>query len=176
MTPRVLSLGCGRAKPRGAIGVDLNPLSAADLRADLGRFPYPFRAEAFDRIELEHVIEHLADFFGVMKEIRALLRPGGTVRIVTPHASDASSFQDPTHVHHLTSRSFDYFWDERLSYFAGGRPLFRPVRRRVVLRSLWRWLGLEALVNRSEAFRHVWEEYLCYVVRGKELEFVLERL
>lgn len=173
---KVLSLGCGRAKPAGAIGVDINPLADADVVADLARPAYPFRSGAVDEVEMTHVIEHLPDLFGVMREIHRILRPGGVARIVTPHVSDASSFQDPTHIHHLTTRSFDYFWDAGLAYFVGGRPLFRPRRIRVETRSLWRYVGLEALVNRSSWARHVWEEYLCYVVRGKTIEFVIEKV
>jgi hypothetical protein len=46
----------------------------------------------------------------------------------------------------------------------------------VKLLSLWRLLGFEFLVNASRRFRKIWEHYLCYVVRGKVIEFELEVL
>ncbi|HXF69539.1 MAG TPA: class I SAM-dependent methyltransferase [Thermoflexus sp.] len=47
---RVLDVGCGRAKRPGAIGLDINPLSDADVTADLDRRPWPFASNSFDRI------------------------------------------------------------------------------------------------------------------------------
>jgi hypothetical protein len=41
---------------------------------------------------------------------------------------------------------------------------------------LWRYLGFEFLVNHSRWFRRQWEFYLCYVVRGKVIEWQLEAL
>ena len=45
---------------------------------------------------------------------------------------------------------------------------------RVKLLRLWRWLGFEFLVNRFPRFRKFWEFYLCYIVRGKAMEFEFE--
>jgi len=41
---------------------------------------------------------------------------------------------------------------------------------------LWRWLGFEFAVNHSKRFRRFWEYYLCYVVRGKVIEWRLEAI
>ena len=45
---------------------------------------------------------------------------------------------------------------------------------RVKLLRLWKWLGFEFLVNRFLWYRKFWEYYLCYVVRGKVMEFEFE--
>jgi hypothetical protein len=34
-------------------------------------------------------------------------------------------------------------------------------------------MGLEFLVNRFERFRRFWEHYLCFLVRGKVMEWEL---
>ena len=47
---------------------------------------------------------------------------------------------------------------------------------RVRLLTVWRWLGFEFLVNHFPRYRRVLEYYLCYVVRGKVMEFELEAL
>jgi SAM-dependent methyltransferase len=106
---RVLHLGCGSKKHPGAIGVDKYPGSAADVLADLDRVPYPFRDNVFDEIIAEHVLEHLDDLVRVMEEIHRVTRPGGLVHVEVPHFSSVFFFQDPTHRHAFTSRTFDYF-------------------------------------------------------------------
>jgi 2-polyprenyl-3-methyl-5-hydroxy-6-metoxy-1,4-benzoquinol methylase len=122
-----------------------------------------------------HVIEHVADVIGTMEEFWRLLRPGGRLLVVTPHYTDFSSFCDPTHRRHLTSFSFRYFGEDHggFGYYSAVR--FREISVRVRLLALWRWLGLEWLVNASRRFRRFWEHYLCFIVRGKVIEFRLEK-
>ena len=142
---RLLDVGCGIHKQPGAIGIDRNPASHADV----------IRA---------------------MEEFHRLVRPGGRVRIVTPHYTDFSSFCDPTHKSHLNSFSFRYFGENHggFGYYSPVR--FREISVRVKLLALWRWLGFEFLVNRFPRFRRFWEYYLCYVVRGKVMEFEFETI
>src|SRR5260370_463809 len=83
----VLDVGCGIRKQPGAIGIDRNPASHPDVLVDLEQFPYPFADNSFDRITAIHVIEHLGDVIRAMEEFHRLLRPGGTLRIETPHYS-----------------------------------------------------------------------------------------
>ena len=47
---------------------------------------------------------------------------------------------------------------------------------RVKLLAFWRWLGFQFLVNQFPRYRRFWEHYLCYVVRGKVMEFEFEVL
>jgi SAM-dependent methyltransferase len=171
--PRVLDVGCGRNKIPGAIGIDLIPGTAADVRCDINRIPYPFRDRSFDGLHAVHVIEHVADVLRTIEEFHRLVRPGGRIRIVTPHHTDFSSFCDPTHRWHLTSFSLRTFTEPAtFDYYSPVR--LREISIRVRLLSLWRWLGWEWLVNRSRRMRRFWEQYLCYVVRGKVIEWELE--
>jgi hypothetical protein len=41
---------------------------------------------------------------------------------------------------------------------------------------LWRYLGFELLVNHLPRFRKFWEHYLCFVIRGKVMEFTFEAI
>lgn len=173
---RVLDVGCGIRKHPGAIGIDRNPAARADVLCDLDRTPYPFRDGAFDRILAIHVVEHVADVMAAMREFHRLLRPGGRVRIETPHYTDFSSFCDPTHRWHLNSFSFRYFGPDHGGFGYYSPVKFREVSVRVRLLALWRWLGFEALVNASTRFRRFWEYYLCFAVRGKVIEFELEAM
>ena len=173
---RILDVGCGINKTPGAIGIDRNLASRADVICDLDRFPYPFADSSFDAVQAIHVIEHVADVMRTMEEFHRLLRPNGRIRIETPHYTDFSSFCDPTHRSHLNSFSFRYFGEDHggFGYYTQAR--LREVKVRVKLLRFWKWLGFEFLVNRFVWYRKFWEYYLCYIVRGKVMEFEFEVL
>jgi SAM-dependent methyltransferase len=172
--PRILDVGCGINKRPGAIGVDRNPRSRADVLADLNHFPYPFADDSFDRLHAIHVIEHVEDVLATMEEFHRLVRPGGVIFLATPHYTDFSSFCDPTHRWHLNSFSFRYFGEDNAGYGYYSAVRLREKKVRVRLLALWRYLGFELLVNAWPRFRRFWEHYLCYVVRGKVMEFEFE--
>lgn len=171
---RVLDVGCGIKKYPGAVGIDRNPGSDADVICDLDRFPYPFADNSFEQIRAVHVIEHVADVMRTMEEFHRLLRAGGLLYIATPHYTDFSSFCDPTHRWHLNSYSFRYFGENHGGFGYYSRARFREKSIRVRLLALWRWTGFEFLVRHVPRFRRFWEHYLCFVVRGKAIEFELE--
>jgi SAM-dependent methyltransferase len=171
---KILDVGCGIAKYPGATGIDRNPASRADVLCDLDHFPYPFADNSFDRLRAIHVIEHLRDVIRAMEEFHRLVRPGGRILIETPHYTDFSSFCDPTHLHHLNSFSFRYFGPDHGGFGYYTRVKLKELSVRVKLLRPWRWLGFEAIINRSVRARRVWEYYFCYVVRGKVMEFEFE--
>ena len=172
---RILDLGCGRNKRPGAIGVDFNADTAADVLADINRGALPFRDGVFDEVALIHVIEHVDNVVQTIEEVHRICRPGGLIRIETPHYTDFSSFCDPTHRWHLNTFSFRYFTEDGgFSYYSRRR--LRERKLEVKLLRLWRLLGFELLVNRSRGFRKFWEHYLCFVVRGKAMTFEFEVL
>ena len=173
---RILDVGCGINKLAGAIGIDRNPSSRADVICDLDRFPYPFQDCSFDKLQAIHVIEHVSDVIQTMEEFHRLVRDGGEAVIVTPHYTDFSSFCDPTHRWHLNSFSLRYFGEDHGGFGYYSKSRFREISVRVRLLAFWRWLGFEFLVNRFPRYRRFWEHYLCYVVRGKSLEFEFEVL
>lgn len=174
-----LDLGCGRAKRAGAIGVDRVALPGVDVVHDLDHVPYPFRDDSFDEIYATHVIEHVESILEVMEEIYRVSKAGARVTVITPHYTDAISWQDPTHRWHLNTYSMSYFDpDYHTNHYTRAR--FRVLRREVELARIWKYLGLQALVNldhRVPAVRFVrklWEQYLCFLLRGKQMTFVLE--
>ena len=170
-----LDLGCGRNKRPGALGVDSNRDTAADVIADINRGSLPFRDDAFDRVLLVHVIEHVENVISTIEEAHRVTQPGGTILIETPHYTDFSSFCDPTHRWHLNSYSFRNFTEERdYSYYSRRRMGERLVQ--VKLLRLWKLLGFELAINYSSAFRKFWEYYLCFVIRGKAIVFEFEVL
>lgn len=179
MQKRILDIGCGRNKRAGAVGIDRIGLPEVDVVHDLNDFPYPFADGSFDEIHAIHVIEHLDSVLATMEEIHRLCRPGARVVIVTPHHSDAVSWQDPTHKWHLNNYSFLYFDpDYPTNYYTPAR--FRLRDRQLELARIWKLLGLQWLINLDNRLpalrflRKIWEQHLCFLIRGKQMTFELE--
>jgi SAM-dependent methyltransferase len=178
---RMLDIGCGRNKRTGAVGIDRIALPGVDLVYDLNKSPYPFAENTFDEIYAIHLVEHMDSILSFLEEIYRISKPNALVTIVTPHHSDSISWQDPTHKWHLNSYSFSYFDPTYpTNYYSAAR--FEVVRRELEMASIWKYLGIQALINldnRKPSLRFVrkfWEQHLCYLLRGKQMEFVLRAL
>jgi SAM-dependent methyltransferase len=120
---RILDAGCGRymtfckelSASAVAYGADLEPTLDTDnsrapfgVRADVGHLPYA--SESFDMVISRSVVEHLADPPAVFREFTRVLRPGGSVVLITPNKYDYVSLiaaATPCWVHKtLVSRIF----------------------------------------------------------------------
>jgi len=84
---KVLDLGCGNTKRHGAIGVDFNSRTAADVIHNLNNFPYPFEDSSFDEIYLDNTLEHLDNVMLVMEEMHRISKTGGLVKVIVPYFS-----------------------------------------------------------------------------------------
>ncbi len=177
---KILDVGCGSNKYPGAIGVDNNPRTAADVIHDLGAVPYPFEENEFEEIISRHVAEHVPDVMAFVTELYRITKPGGRIKLVTPHYTNPDWANDPTHRNHFNSYSFNVFMPDRRVFDFYSQVNLRPVKTYVSLLSLWRALGIEFLVNLDQKMpgarflRKFWEHYLSYVFRGKELHFEFE--
>ena len=177
---KILDVGCGANKYEGAIGLDNNPRTAADVIHDLGVVPYPFADDEFDLVVSRHVIEHVPDVMAFVGELYRITKPGGRIRLVTPHYTNPDWATDPTHRNHFNSYTFNTFMPERAVFDFYTDIQLRPVKTYVSLLNLWRSLGLEFAVNLDQKWpkarftRKFWEHYLSGVVRGKELHFEFE--
>jgi SAM-dependent methyltransferase len=177
---RVLDIGCGANKVEGAIGMDLNPRTAADVIHDLDSLPYPFPDNRFDLVIGRHVIEHVRNPTEVMCEIHRITRHGGLVRLVAPHWTNPDFATDLTHRNHLNSYSFRNFTDERAVFPFYTNVRFHQRLCRVTVQNLWKYLGMEFLINLDNRFhglrfiRKFWEQYLNAIMRGKEIHYELE--
>lgn len=177
---KILDVGCGANKYEGAIGLDNNPRTAADVIHDLGQVPYPFPDNEFDLIVSRHVVEHVPDVMDFIGELYRITKNGGRIRLVTPHYTNPDWATDPTHRNHFNSYSFNTFTPERAVFDFYTDIKLRPVKTKVTLLNLWRALGMEFLVNLDQKsaklrfLRKFWEHYLSNVIRGKELHFEFE--
>jgi SAM-dependent methyltransferase len=176
----ILDVGCGQNKFAGAIGIDSNPRSHADVIHDLGVFPYPFDSDQFDEVICRHVIEHVPDVIGLVTELHRISKPGGRLKIVTPHYSNPDWATDPTHRNHFNSYSFNCFVPSKTPFPFYTEAELHPVSTHISLANLWRALGIEFLVNLDQHrpalrfTRKFWEFYLSTIFRGKEISFEFE--
>lgn len=159
---RILDVGCGRNKAQGAIGIDVNPQSDADLFVDLTRFPYPFRENSFDVIVCKQILEHLPDLDRTFEEFYRILKPKGCVRAESPHFSCFYAHGDPTH-----KRSFSFMTPEHFT--KSGK--FKILNRRMTFHKAFRWWGFHLLANR---FPTNYERFWTFVCPAEHLYFELE--
>lgn len=97
---RLLEIGCGSGEMLRSFansgwqtqGLDFDPAAVAasrakGLRVELGTLEDQFYDPArFDAVVMSHVIEHVHDPVGLLAECRRILKPGGTLALVTPNA------------------------------------------------------------------------------------------
>ena len=165
---------------KGAIGLDNNARTAADVTHDLGVVPYPFPAHEFDLVVSNHVVEHVPDVMAFIGELHRITRNCGRIRLLTPHYTNPDWANDPTHRNHINSYTFNTFMPGRQVFDFYTNIQLRPIRTYVSLARLWRALGFELLVNMDQRSpkmrftRKFWEQYLSYIIRGKELQFEFE--
>lgn len=96
--PVVVDLGCGATKQYpGNHGFDLRPAPGVDVIADLST-PLPLADHSVDVLFTVHVLEHLIDFLGLVDECHRVLRPGGTLHVMSPWWRHVNAVADPTHV------------------------------------------------------------------------------
>jgi predicted SAM-dependent methyltransferase len=88
--PLRVHLGPGRERYLpGWINVDANMFTGkCDVWADL-RNPLPFHSATVDAVYSHHMIEHLPDPEGHLKEVHRILKPGGIYRVGGPNGDSA---------------------------------------------------------------------------------------
>ena len=177
---KILDVGCGSNKYEGAIGLDFNPRTKADVIHDLGVLPYPFADNEFDFVISRHTVEHIPDVMGFVSELWRITKNGGHIELVTPHYTNPDWANDPTHRNHFNSYSFNTFIADRQIFDFYTDVRLKPLDTHVSLANLWRALGFELIVNldrqspKLRFTRKFWEQYLSYIFRGKELRFKFE--
>ena len=181
-----LNLGCGRFPKPGFVNVDWTAAPGVDVVHDLSMLPYPFADRQFDRVEADHVLEHLPQIFSVMREIHRLLKPGGALIIRVPHFS--RGFSHPEHRRGFDATFVYYFKPEFPGGYSGVefeassvrmRWFAQPYLKKSVLPAWLAALGaaagfvIDLFANLSPLVcSRIW----CYWVGGfEEIEFILRK-
>ena len=177
---KILDVGCGTNKTEGAVGLDNNPRTQADVIHDLGQLPYPFADNEFDLVVSNHVVEHVPDIMAFVTELYRVTQNGGRIKLLTPHYTNPDWANDPTHRNHINSYTFNTFLAGRQVFDFYTDVQLKPISCHVSLLNLWRLLGIQFIVNLDQKapklrfLRKFWEHYLSNIIRGKELRFEFE--
>lgn len=106
---KVLHLGCGNSKLKGAVGVDVLKMPTVDIVCDLDSRPWPFEDDTVDLIFAHNVLEHVGDVVEFLNEAWRIGKNNSRVVIAVPYFRSVDAFTDPTHKHFFTANSLDYF-------------------------------------------------------------------
>ncbi len=174
---RVLDLGCGNKKRAGAVGIDFNSRTAADIVHNLNEFPYPLADASFDEIYLDNTLEHLDRPVRVMEELHRICAPGGRAIVIVPYFRSVWAAIDPTHQHTFSVDSFAYYdpdhiicqrYDYTLARYKVERVVFNET---LVMR--WPTRAVRWLANR---WPWKYEYHLSHLFPLDDITFYLRRL
>jgi len=121
---RILDVGCGRGVTLGALaeqgfavhGFEISAEAArgADSRVEIRIAKKlqeaEYRAASFDQVIIWHVLEHLDDPVGTLREVHRILKPGGRLIVAVPNLSSLQArcsqaawfhLDLPRHVYHF---------------------------------------------------------------------------
>lgn len=100
----ILDVGCGIGDMvlyhHNCVGVDVNELNVdycKSLGLNVRLMPFdliPFDNESFDSVLLDNVLEHVAEPFKILLDIKRILRPGGILVIGVPGEKGFASDSD----------------------------------------------------------------------------------
>ncbi len=178
---KILDLGCGNRKRPGAIGIDVNPDTDADIVHNLNQFPYPFEGSTFDEIYADNVIEHLDDVIKTMEELHRISKPGGLVKVIVPYFRARWAYVDPTHKHFFTVDSFSYFdpghiHSKLYNYSKATFKMERLVFNESIVRGgLFKLLSMP-VVGLANRWPGKYEQLISHLVPLDELTFYLRTL
>jgi SAM-dependent methyltransferase len=173
---KVLDLGCGNKKREGAVGIDFNSRTAADVIHNLNVFPYPLEDSSFDEIYLDNTLEHLDDVICVMEEVHRICKPGGLVKVIVPYFRSIWACIDPTHKHFFTVDSFAYFDPDNLDCARYSYSLVRFRVENIVFNETLTNRWTKKLILRFANKRpHHYEYYLSHLYPLDDISFYLRK-
>ncbi len=106
-----ISLGCGKTKPIGWIGIDKRSFPDVDYVLDIGKNPLPFQDNSVNEIRAIHLFEHLTpdELFFSVDECWRVLKPTGLLHIEVPKAGTSAFYAHPDHKIHFMKYTFAFF-------------------------------------------------------------------
>ena len=183
---KILDLGCGKRKHKGAIGIDYEKDSNADIIWDLNKVPYPFEDNTFDLVYCSDILEHLDNIIKVIEELYRISKHGAKIIIGSPHFSSHNAYTDLTHRRAFAIRSFDFFSDDETSVikYSHLNARFKILTKKIIpnrfifkFRGKWlkiRNIPLEFLINLSPFTQDIYERFFTFIFTAEGVYFELK--
>jgi len=162
---KILDVGCGDAKVKGAVGIDFIKLPGVDIVHNLNKYPWPFKNEEFDEIYMLNVIEHLPDTISVMEEAHRILKKGGKLYIEVVYWNSRYAVTDPQHVKFFSELTWDFFTGKRKGYYT--KAIYKLEKFEFIYdkRSSIIFLSIKPLMRLAAYF-------LCNIIQGMKVTLI----
>lgn len=163
---KILDVGCGNNKIKGAIGIDKVKGTQADVVHDLEVLPWPFEDNAFDEIACNDVLEHLADVIKTIEELSRIGKPSAVLKIRVPHFSNYNGLSDVTHKHTFGTQSFDGFIERSFTQSHYSAKRLKLVSIKITFGKLYKVMEFFANLNQLR-----YERYFAFIFPAGNIEF-----
>lgn len=151
-----IDLGCSRYKTADYIGIDILRVEGADVIGDACYLP--FADSSVDGIYANHCIEHIQDQLSVIGEMWRVCRDGAIIHLIVPHFSNPAYYDDLTHQHLYSTRSFEHY--DHDYHDLTGHPNYLPdVNLKAVFKKLNYWQ------DRTIVQKNAWKRSLIKTAR-----------
>lgn len=162
-----LIIGSAGKKTEDAITLDIDPNHQPDVVHDLHVSPLPFEDNQFKEIICHHVLEHLNDIGGAMKELHRICSPEGSIYIEVPHHTSWFA-NTPGHKLRFNYFAFDEYLDSVDTWNTGSK--FTLIRREVTFHRAIRRYFLHRIFNR---FPETYERFWAYILPAEHFKIWL---
>ncbi len=146
-----LDLGCSYHKLSGYLGLDI--LKAADVDVQADGCALPFADNVFDEIYSQYALEHISDNLAVIQEMFRVCRKDAVIRLILPHSTCPAFYDDLTHVHKYSSRTWEHF-DQELHSLTG-HPNYLPDVNLKLLACELRWWPPQIIARKTGGKRFI---------------------
>ncbi len=164
---RILDVGCGDNKTKGAVGIDMQRGDDVDVICNLDFKYFPFKNNIFDVIICQDVLEHVSNIVLTLQELFRISKNNSIVKIRIPHYTSRYAYNDPFHLNFYGIGVFDFL----KKYFGKNNLLsFDIIRKRYIMPKIFRILGINLLANK---FPNRYEQLFCYIFPTENLYFEL---
>ena len=135
-----INLGCGRDIKKNYVNVDTFKYDGVDVDLDLTKFPWRWADNSVDEIYTSHVLEHIFDNEGFLKECHRVLKKGGLLHVKVPHVTSVTSLGNMGHYRGYCYDTFkDYLSQD---YYMFGTKRFNTIYQKIT------WFRMEwAIAN-----------------------------
>lgn len=158
---KILDIGCAKNKVKGAVGLDYDKNSDADIFHDVNK-PFPIESDSFDLIYCKHLLEHVDNPVNVIKEIYKVGRHGARIIIEVPHFSSHIAYSNLTH-----KRYFSFVLLNNLVSLISHKTL----KKEITFYKTFRLTGISFFANK---FKEGYERFWTYIFPVENLKFEIE--